>query len=43
MLRAEPSFTTKPIDEALSVLKSIAVVPVAKGPSLGTKYYATGP
>ena len=31
LLRAEPAFTTKPIAEALQVLKSVAVVPVALG------------
>ena len=31
VLRAYPSFTTKPINEAINLLKSLAVVPVALG------------
>ena len=31
ILRAHPDFTAKPIDEALRILKSIAVIPVALG------------
>lgn len=31
VLRAHPQFTSRPIDEALTLLKSIAVVPVALG------------
>ena len=31
LLRAYPSFTSKPIAEALKLLKAIAVVPVALG------------
>ena len=31
VLRAHPNFTTKPMDEALRLLKALAVVPVALG------------
>ena len=31
VLRAYPDFTTKPIEEALRILKSISVIPVALG------------